>query len=88
MKTFKDINWKAHGIKGAIQGLLMLENGIELSVVAGPGMYSLPREAGKNPDDFNKFEVAVIDKDGEFIGDPRGWQTRTKVDEIIKEFNK
>tara|TARA_B110000977_G_C10746926_1_gene365219 strand:+ start:324 stop:590 length:267 start_codon:yes stop_codon:yes gene_type:complete len=88
MKTFKDINWKDHGIKGAIQGLLMLENGIELSIVAGPGLYSLPREAGKSPDDFSKFEVAVIDKDGKFIGDPRGWQTREKVEGLIKEFNK
>ena len=28
MKTFKDISWKQHKVgKGAIQGLLMLDNG-------------------------------------------------------------
>ena len=41
MKTFKDITFKPHKVgKGAIQGLLMLDNGIEFSVVAGEGMYS------------------------------------------------
>jgi len=41
MKTFKDIIFKQHRLgKGFIQGLLMLDNGIELSVVAGDGMYS------------------------------------------------
>lgn len=42
----------------------MLDNGIELSIVAGPGMYSLPRDAGNSPDDFDKFEVAVFDDGG------------------------
>jgi len=87
MKTFKDINWKAHSLKGAVQGLLMLDSGIELSVVAGPGLYSLPREAGKSPDDFVKFEVAAIDDDGEFMGDPKGWQTRGDIDKLITLFN-
>ena len=41
MKTFKDITFKQHKLgKGNIQGLIMLDNGIELSVVAGTGMYS------------------------------------------------
>jgi hypothetical protein len=88
MKSFRDIKWKLHSIKGAVQGLLMLDNGIELSVVAGPGLYSLPREAGKSPDDFGKFEVAVIDTAGEFLGDPLGWQTREDIDGLIKLYNK
>ena len=86
MKTFKDIKWKQHKLgKGFIQGLLMLNSGIELSVVAGPGMYSLPRDAGNSPDDFDKFEVAVIDQDGKFIGDPKGWQSRSDIDELIEK---
>ena len=41
MKTFKDVSWKQHRLgKGYIQGLLKLDNGIELSIVAGKGMYS------------------------------------------------
>ena len=86
MKKFEDIKWKQHRLgKGFIQGLLMLDNGIELSVVAGPGMYSLPRDAGNSPDDFDKFEVAVIDQDGKFIGDPKGWQSRSDIDELIEK---
>ena len=48
-------------------------------------MYSLPRDAGNSPDDFDKFEVAVIDQDGKFIGDVEGWQSRDDIDELIKK---
>ena len=89
MKTFKDIKWKQHRIgKGSIQGLLMLDNGIEFSVVAGPTMYSLPRDAGNSPDDFDKFEVAIIGPDNHFIsseeGDVLGWQSRSDINKLIQ----
>ena len=85
MKKFEDISWKQHRLgKGFIQGLLMLNNGIELSVVAGPTMYSLPKDAGNSPDDFDKFEVAVIDPDGKFIGDVIGWQSRSDINKLIQ----
>tara|TARA_R110000765_G_scaffold303778_2_gene397770 strand:+ start:396 stop:677 length:282 start_codon:yes stop_codon:yes gene_type:complete len=90
MKTFADIKWKQHRLgKGFIQGLLMLDSGIELSVVAGPTMYSLPKDAGDSPDDFNKFEVAIFDKDGNFIGGVGmggvcGWQSRSDIDKLIQ----
>ena len=92
MKKFKDIKWKQHKLgKGFIQGLLMLDNSIELSVVAGKGMYSLPRNAGDSPEDFNKFEVAVFDEDGNFImddgNDVLGWQSRSDIDELIKKWS-
>ena len=85
MKKFEDIKWKQHRVgKGSIQGLLMLDNGIELSVVAGPGMYSLPKDAGNSPDGFDKFEVAVIDQDGKFVGDVIGWQSREDINKLIQ----
>tara|TARA_B100001559_G_scaffold231599_1_gene195029 strand:- start:229 stop:543 length:315 start_codon:yes stop_codon:yes gene_type:complete len=88
-KSFKDIKWKQHRIgKGSIQGLLMLDNGIEFSVVAGPTMYSLPRDAGNSPDDFDKFEVAIIGPDNHFIsseeGDVLGWQSRSDINKLIQ----
>ena len=88
MKKFEDIKWKQHRIgKGSIQGLLMLDNGIELSVVAGPTMYSLPRDAGNSPDDFEKFEVAIIDNDGNFLesdaGPVLGWKSREDINQLI-----
>ena len=88
-KSFKDIKWKQHRIgKGSIQGLLMLDNGIEFSVVAGPTMYSLPRDAGNSPNDFDKFEVAIIGPDSHFIsseeGDVLGWQSRSDINKLIQ----
>tara|TARA_B110000238_G_scaffold94425_1_gene103186 strand:- start:17 stop:301 length:285 start_codon:yes stop_codon:yes gene_type:complete len=94
MKTFKDIIFKQHKVgKGNIQGLLMLDNGIELSVVAGTGMYSAGkngvREAVDNVKDVSSFEVAVFDQDGEFIGGDMvlGWQSREDINELIKKFS-
>ena len=94
MKSFKDITFKQHKLgKGHIQGLLMLDNGIELSVVAGSGMYSAGKDgvrgAVNNVKDASSFEVAIFDQDGEFIGDDMvlGWQSREDIDKIIKKFS-
>lgn len=88
MKTFKDITFKPHRLgAGAIQGLLMLENGIELSVVAGPTLYCTPKLPGDGPEDFSSFEVAVFDKDGEMNEDPRGWQSRGDINTLILQLN-
>ena len=92
MKSFKDVIFKKHRLgKGHIQGLLMLDNGIELSIVAGKGMYSLPRNAGDSPDDFDKFEVAIFDEDGSFVMDDGhevlGWQSRSDIDKLIEKWS-
>ena len=85
-KTFKSLKWKKHRIiDGAIQGKLTLNNGIEFSVVAGPTLYSLPRDKGNSPDDFDKFEVAVFDKDGNWVDDDViGWQSRKDINKLIQ----
>ena len=85
-KTFKSLKWKKHRIiDGAIQGKLTLSNGIEFSVVAGPTLYSLPRDKGNSPDDFDKFEVAIFDQAGEFMdGDILGWQSREDINKLIQ----
>jgi len=92
MKTFKDITFKQHKLgKGHIQGLLMLDNGIELSIVAGSGMYSTSKDGARsavnNVKDVSSFEVMAIDPDGEFIGDAKGWQSREDINELIKTFS-
>ena len=33
------------------------DNGFELSIVAGPGKYSSPKDENNSPDDFSSFEV-------------------------------
>ena len=94
MKSFKDVIFKKHRLgKGHIQGLLMLDNGIELSVVAGSGMYSAGKDGVRgevnNVKDASSFEVAIFDQDGEFIGDDMvlGWQSREDIDNIIKKLS-
>jgi len=92
MKTFKDVTFKQHKLgKGHIQGLLMLDNGIELSIVAGSGMYSTSkngaRAAVNNVKDVASFEVAVINKDGDIVGDVKGWQGREDIDKLIKKLS-
>ena len=96
MKTFKDIKFKPHKVgKGAIQGLLMLNNGIEFSVVAGAGMYSTGkggvREAIDKVEDASSFEVAIFDQDGKFIGADNdlvlGWQSREDIDKLIQIYS-
>jgi len=83
MKTFKDISWKQHEvITGAIQGILVLDNGIEFSIIAGPNTYSTPKAPGKSPSDFVSFEVAVFNEDG-IVGDPHGWVDKTEIDILI-----
>ncbi len=85
LKTFEDITWKKHQLGvNAIQGLLMLDNGIELSIVAGKAMYSTPREDLGSPDLHSSFEVAVFDKRGDFVGDVLGWQSREDIDNLIQ----
>ena len=90
MKTFKDISWKQHRLgKGHIQGLVTLDNGLELSVVAGSGMYSAGksgvREAVDKVEDVSSFEVAVVNPDGKFVGDVRGWLGREDINKLISE---
>jgi hypothetical protein len=85
MKTFKDITWKQHQLgKGNIQGLLKLDNGIELSIVAGTGMYS----AGTKVEDVSSFEVAIIDEnlpEDEQEWEVSGWQSRKDISKLMIE---
>ncbi len=95
MKNFKNIDWKLHSLdKKSIQGILEFDNGLELSVIAGAKFYSskigdtLPHHSK-----FASFEVAVLDKDGEFItenftdenNEVIGWQSREDIDVIISK---
>jgi len=92
LKTFKDITWKKQRIKSVIQGLLMLNNGRELSITAGEGLYSIPGGLDftgelKKPDSVSSFEVAIFNKEGEFEMDPIGWQSREDIDELVKTWS-
>ena len=93
MKNFKDISWKLHSLdKKSIQGIVEFDNELELSVIAGAKFYSSKiGDATPHPDKFASFEVAVVDKDGQFItqkftdenNEVCGWQSREDIDSLI-----
>ena len=87
MKTFDDIEWGKHGIPGALQGKLKLDNGLELSVVAGEFMYCSPRENKLSLDEYKSFEVAIFSEHGSMLGDPDGWQDRDDVNRTIAKWS-
>tara|TARA_R110001606_G_scaffold301060_1_gene448720 strand:- start:28 stop:330 length:303 start_codon:yes stop_codon:yes gene_type:complete len=93
MKNFKNIDWKFHPLdKKSIQGVIEFNNGLLLSVVAGAKFYSSKiGEAAPHHSKFASFEVAVLDKNGEFITqkftdeehEVVGWQSREDIDRLI-----
>ena len=88
--------------KKCIGATLELEPKVFLSVVAGPGLYSLPggsvgaakrEEFPDYPDSnyFSSFEVAIIDENepDEFQEwQVKGWQTRQDINQLINEYGK
>lgn len=89
--TFENIVFESHGA-GGIKGKLKV-NGHVLSVIAGAGFYSSPRENLTTPNEFTEFEVAVFDERGNFVtngfiedinDDVIGWQTREDINNIIE----
>jgi hypothetical protein len=85
MKTFDDIKWSKHGIPGAIQGKLVLNSGLELSIVAGEFLYCTPKVNNLKVDEYTSFEVAIFSELGSMIGDPMGWQSRDEINTLISK---
>jgi|TARA_B110000037_G_scaffold152399_1_gene171880 hypothetical protein len=86
MLIFEDLVFeKTFGGVGATH---TFDNGITISVQAGSGNYSTPRENLSSSDNFVSFEVAVWDEDGDFVtkdfvpdinDDVIGWQGRGEI---------
>ena len=86
MLIFEDLKFeKKFGGVGATH---TFDNGITISVQAGSGNYSTPRENLSSSDNFVSFEVAVWDEDGDFVtkdfvpdinDDVIGWQGRGEI---------
>ena len=90
MKVFKDLEWRSW--QDGVAATQKFDNGFELSIVAGPGKYSSPREDKDSPDDFSSFEIAVFDPQGnwatkEFFpdhdDDVLGWQSRGQINALM-----
>jgi hypothetical protein len=48
-------------------GKLKLKDNLMLSIIAGEGTYSIPRKKLDNPLDYDAYEIAFMDNDGEWI---------------------
>jgi hypothetical protein len=90
--NFNDLNFKQNDT-GGIHARMEFANGNVLSVVAGSGMYSTPRENLNSPDEFSTFEVGIFGPDGGWAtrnffpncsDDVMGWQSREEINSIIE----
>ena len=90
MLVFKDLEWKSWQDGEASSP--KFDNGFELSIVAGPGKYSSPKDESNSPDDFVSFEIAIFDPQGnwatkQFVpdldDDVLGWQSRGQINALM-----
>ena len=91
MIQFKDLEFKPRGFGG--EGAThTFDNGITISVQAGRGNYSTPREDLHSSDQYSSFEVAIWDEDGEWVtkdfvpdagDDVLGWQDRDEINTLM-----
>jgi len=83
MARFKNLVFVSHPMipDKAIMAKYRFDNGKELSIVAGEGLYSTSvdgvRAAVEDPDDVSSFEVM-------FEGEVEGFCTRERINEIFK----
>ena len=90
MITFKDLIFKDH--THMINAHHVFDNEWEISVSAGVGAYSTPREDLKNQESFSSFEIAIFNPKGDFAtgevlqidDDVVGWQGREDINNIIE----
>ena len=89
MMKFKDLKFeKTYNGVGAHH---KFDNGITISVQAGEGIYSTPKENLTSPNSYSSFEVALWDESGEWITQNFaktddvvvGWQTKDEIDAIM-----
>ena len=82
MARFKNLVFISHPRIDGIMAKYRFDNGKELSIVAGEGMYSSGktgvREAVESPDQVTQFEVM-------FDGEVSGWVSRDDIDKIFEE---
>tara|TARA_R100001198_G_scaffold64674_1_gene38138 strand:+ start:125 stop:424 length:300 start_codon:yes stop_codon:yes gene_type:complete len=91
MLVFKDLVFHKNRT-GGINSRIDFDNGFSLSVIAGGGAYSTPREDKDSPDDFSSFEVAVFAANGDWAtkqfvpdhnDDVLGWQSRGQINALM-----
>ena len=77
MASLKNLVFTTHPIAKGIMAKYRFDNGKEISIVAGEGLYSTPNIPVYSEDDVLSFEVM-------FDGEVTGWQSREQIEEIFK----
>lgn len=77
MANFKNLVFTTHPVTKGIMAKYRFDNGKEISIVAGEGLYSTPNSPVYTEDDVSSFEVL-------FDGEVAGWQSREQIEEIFK----
>lgn len=77
MASFKNLVFVPHPFSKGIMAKYRFDNGKEISIVAGEGLYSTFNTPVYSEDDVLSFEVM-------FDGEVNGWQSREQIEEIFK----
>lgn len=86
---FSDLVFKKN--HRGIRAFISFDNKWQVSIVAGEGAYSTPKENLSESDKFSSFEVAIFNPDGDFAtgevlqidDDVVGWCGRDDIDNIM-----
>ena len=96
MVTTDDLEFKKQ-THGGIGAVLKTKSKVTISIQAGEGIYSNPRENGLEPDSYISFEVALLNTKGVFITDKfinchgdkvAGWVPREVIDTLIYQLDR
>ena len=96
MVTIDDLQFhpQAHGGIGAV---LKTKSKITISIQAGQGLYSTPREDGLEPESYSAFEIALFNVRGNFVTHKfincgadsiAGWVPRSVINNIIYQLER
>ena len=84
-------------LHGGIGAKLKTKSKVTISVQAGRGIYSTPREDGLEPENYSHFEVAILNTLGEFVTDKfidcgedivAGWVSRDVINNLIYQLDR
>ena len=94
--NFHNIIFKRNDGLGGFRSRTHFTNGLSLSVSAGSGIYSNPREDRSSINQFLTFEIAVFDADDNFItktffpdghDDVVGWLSRDEINDLMNRIS-
>lgn len=83
MTKFENLVFVDHPVMpNSIMAKYRFNNGKQLSIVAGPGLYSSPGGIGSNSTIKNVDEVVLFEV--MFDGEVEGWQNREDINKIFE----